>query len=373
MSTIEIRKIGITDLDTDAIVNAANEALLAGGGVCGAIFKDAGHAELQVACNKIGHCDTGSAVITPGFKLKSKYIIHAVGPVWSGGNQDEPKLLYGAYRRSLQLAVENGCQSIGFPLLSAGIFGYPVDQAWRKAIQACNDFLEKGNQIDIVFAVPSHKNFDVGNKTLNRIAPQYAKAAKSDYSSTWKQKAAPKKGNSSHTKGDKLHIAGQEVDCVFFHKPSEPHGYLSNWFASPFVIDDIQFSSAEQYIMYRKCMIFGDQASADAVLATDDTKQQQDIGREAKGYIGSVWAGRRQLIAIQGLLAKFSQNEELKQKLLGTGDAWLVECAHSDTIWACGIRLNEDERFDARNWCGQNILGFALMEVRDILRKREEM
>ena len=129
MSTIEIRRVSITDLDTDAIVNAANEGLWAGGGVCGAIFKAAGHDQLQAACHKIGHCDTGSAVITPGFHLKAKYIIHAVGPRWAGGSHDEPKLLYGAYRRALELAVENGCQSIGFPLISAGIFGYPVEKA----------------------------------------------------------------------------------------------------------------------------------------------------------------------------------------------------------------------------------------------------
>ena len=174
MSTIEIRKIGITDLNTDAIVNAANDALLAGGGVCGAIFRAAGHAELQAACNKIGHCDTGSAVITPGFDLKAKYIIHAVGPVWHGGHRDEPKLLYGAYRSSLQLAVQNGCTSIGFPLISAGIFGYPLDKAWRKAIQACSDFLEKGNQIDIVFAVLDDRILEAGVQTLDEIAPQFA-------------------------------------------------------------------------------------------------------------------------------------------------------------------------------------------------------
>lgn len=123
--------------------------------------------------------------------------------------------------------------------------------------------------------------------------------------------------------------------------------------------------------MYQKCMIFGDQASADAVLATGDTKLQQDLGRKAKGYVGSVWAGMRQLVAVRGLLAKFSQNQDLKKKLLDTGDAWLVECAQSDTIWACGIRLNEDERFDAGKWRGQNILGFALMEARSILREAE--
>ena len=100
MSTIRIRKIDITDLDTDAIVNAANEGLWAGSGVCGAIFAAAGHDRLQAACNKIGHCDTGSAVITDGFDLKAKYIIHAVGPVYRDGQHGEPKQLYGAYYRS---------------------------------------------------------------------------------------------------------------------------------------------------------------------------------------------------------------------------------------------------------------------------------
>lgn len=173
MSTIEIRKIGITDLDTDAIVNAANEGLWAGGGVCGAIFRAAGHSELQAACDRIGHCDTGSAVITPGFRLKARFIIHAVGPVWSGGGRGEPELLYGAYRRSLELAAEHGCASVGFPLISAGIFGYPVDRAWRKAIQACRDFLDRGNSIDVVFAVLDDGILQTGKRTLEELAPDY--------------------------------------------------------------------------------------------------------------------------------------------------------------------------------------------------------
>ena len=182
MSIIEIRKIGILDLDTDTIVNAANDGLWAGGGVCGAIFEAAGHEQLQAACNKIGHCDTGSAVITPGFKLKAKYIIHAVGPVWSGGNNNEPKLLYGAYKRSLELAVENGCKSIGFPLISTGIFGYPVELAWQKALQASGEFIDKGNQIDIVFAVLNTIILETGTRALKQIAPQYA-TMKVDYNS----------------------------------------------------------------------------------------------------------------------------------------------------------------------------------------------
>lgn len=171
MGKIEILKTGITSLKTDALVNAANEGLWEGGGVCGVIFRAAGANELQAACSQIGGCKTGSAVITPGFKLKSKYIIHAVGPRWVDGKHDEPKLLYSAYKQSLILAVENGCRSVGFPLISAGIFGYPVDQAWRKALQACLDF-QKSNpdaNLDIQFAVIDDKVLDIGKRTLAEL------------------------------------------------------------------------------------------------------------------------------------------------------------------------------------------------------------
>ena len=122
MSTITIKQAGILDLDTEAVVNAANEGLLQGGGVCGVIFRAAGVRELTEACREIGHCDTGSAVITPGFGLKARFIIHAVGPVWEDGSHREPQLLYGCYMRSLELAKENDIHSICFPLISAGIF-----------------------------------------------------------------------------------------------------------------------------------------------------------------------------------------------------------------------------------------------------------
>ena len=174
MNSIRIQKIGITDLDTDAIVNAANDGLWAGGGVCGAIFRAAGHDRLQAACDAIGHCDTGSAVITPGFDLKAKYIIHAVGPVWNGGRRGEPKLLYGAYHRALELAVENDCHSIGFPLISAGIFGYPKDKAWQKAIQACKEFFESNPDADlqVIFAVLDDDILTLGRLVLENIAPE---------------------------------------------------------------------------------------------------------------------------------------------------------------------------------------------------------
>ena len=171
MSSIEIKKIGITKLDTDAIVNAANEGLWEGGGVCGAIFREAGSAELTKSCNAIGGCKTGNAVITPGFNLAAKYVIHAVGQRWTDGNHNEPKLLYSAYKQSLILAKENGLHSIGFPLISAGIFGYPLDGAWRKAIQACNDFIENNSEYDIkiIFAVLDDKILAAGEETLKEI------------------------------------------------------------------------------------------------------------------------------------------------------------------------------------------------------------
>lgn len=170
MSTIQIRKTGITHLQTDAIVNAANENLMTGSGVCDAIFYAAGPNELQAACNQIGHCNTGSAVITPGFRLSNKYIIHAVGPVWRGGSQEEEKLLYSAYQQSLLLAVQYGCKSVGFPLISTGVYGYPVELAWPTAIQACTDFqLEHPDSpIDIYFAVIDDRAISIGNKILSR-------------------------------------------------------------------------------------------------------------------------------------------------------------------------------------------------------------
>ena len=192
MSTIEIRKISITDLNTDAIVNAANDGLWAGGGVCGAIFKAAGYQQLQAACNKIGHCDTGSAVITPGFHLKAKYIIHAVGPRWKDGKHKEPEQLYGAYYRSLELAVENKCRSIGFPLISAGIFGYPMKAAWQQALSACNDFLDnnKSKSLDIVFAVLDNEIIKAGRKILkDRVDEKYRIADRGD----WNIQDMPKK------------------------------------------------------------------------------------------------------------------------------------------------------------------------------------
>ena len=171
LGEMDIAVADITGMNVDAIVNAANEGLRAGGGVCGAIFRAAGHADLQRACDKIGHCDTGDAVITPGFALVARHIIHAVGPVWSGGRSDEANLLASCYRRSLDVAAENGCASIAFPLISSGIYGYPKDEAWHVTLTACYDWLKKhdGRGIAITFCVLSEESKALGEKTLSEI------------------------------------------------------------------------------------------------------------------------------------------------------------------------------------------------------------
>lgn len=139
--------------------------------MCGAIFDAAGHAELQAACDEIGHCDTGDAVITPGFALAARYVIHAVGPRWRGGDDGEEELLASCYAKSIDLAAENGCASVAFPLISSGIFGYPKEAAWRVAISACRAKLDElgSHGPDIVFCVISDSSLELGRRMLSEV------------------------------------------------------------------------------------------------------------------------------------------------------------------------------------------------------------
>ena len=143
----------ITKMKVDAIVNAANTALQEGGGVCGSIFKAAGRRELQSVCDKLSPIMTGEAVVTPGFALAAKYIIHAAGPVYNNHSAvQSEELLRCAYTNSLRLAVENKCESIAFPLISSGIYGYPKDDALRVATSAIQDFIAD-HDIDVYLVV----------------------------------------------------------------------------------------------------------------------------------------------------------------------------------------------------------------------------
>ena len=135
---VTARVVDITTLTTDAIVNAANESLAPGGGVCGAIHRAAGP-ELAKACAQLEGCPTGDARITPGFHLPARFVIHAVGPVWHGGGSDEPELLAAAYRSAMDLALRHGLRSIAFPAISTGIYGYPLEPATAIAVSTVRE------------------------------------------------------------------------------------------------------------------------------------------------------------------------------------------------------------------------------------------
>lgn len=161
----------IIKMDVDAIVNAANTDLQMGGGVCGAIFDAAGAAELQAACNKVAPVKTGGAAITPGFALKAKHIIHATGPVYRHWNKEQARnYLYSAYENSLRLAVENGCESIAFPLISSGIYGYPKAEALQVATQAITDFLAEHDELNVYLAVFDREAFDASKTLMGKVA-----------------------------------------------------------------------------------------------------------------------------------------------------------------------------------------------------------
>ena len=146
---------------------------------------------------------------------------------------------------------------------------------------------------------------------------------------------------------------GMTVIC--FHNNNEENGYLSNWYPSTFTHNGITFSSMEQYMMYRKALSFGDEKVATQILATDNAAEIKALGR------------LRQIVVYEGLFAKFTQNPDLRERLKDTGNAFLAECAVNDRIWGIGLSMRDPSRLDRAKWQGQNLLGYALMMVREKL------
>jgi len=172
MKHIDSKKIklyqgDITQLNTDAIVNAANRTLLGGGGVDGAIHRTA-RKQLLEECRTLNGCETGDAKITKGYNLPARFVIHTVGPVWNGGKYNEAEKLASCYRRSLEVAAENGLKTIAFPNISTGVYGYPKNEAAQIAVHEIHRFLEKYSEIEeVIFCVFDNENFEIYQRILH--------------------------------------------------------------------------------------------------------------------------------------------------------------------------------------------------------------
>ena len=159
------------------------------------------------------------------------------------------------------------------------------------------------------------------------------------------------------------------MKVICFHNPDEENGYLSNWYRSMFVINDLEFTSMEQYMMFSKATLFNDSEIASRIMKTTDVRRIKELGRRVRYFEEGVWVQNREQIIYKGLYAKFSQNAKLQDMLLKTGDSILAECAVKDKIWGIGLSMMDKRNQDIKEWKGLNLLGKNLMLVRDALRK----
>ena len=392
MSRVILKKISIIDIDCDCVVNAANKELLAGGGVCGLIFKAAGYEELTKACSKQSPIRTGAAAITPAFNMKQKFIIHAVGPVWTGGRNGEELQLKSAYRSSLDLAVQNNCHSIAFPLISTGIYGYPKPEAWKAALEEVYDFLKDTRQspidIDIYFTSLDDETLWMGKEELDRQQARFDSwCAQMDQTPPMyddpefieKSMNIPyldpellyaenvRTGGPYEQNSGSVKDSGRPDDFVFFWNDDEENGYLSQWYRAEMSIDGVTYTSCEQYMMAKKALAMGDAECYILIMHESEPAKIKKLGREVRNFDSEKWSMVAPKIIYDGNLAKFSQNEDLRDLLLGTGQAKLAEASPKDKKYGIGLAADDPYAKIPSKWKGENLMGETLMRVRAAL------
>lgn len=390
--------------NVDAIVNAANESLLGGGGVDGAIHFAAGP-ELLKECKTLNGCQMGEAKISKGYNLPCNYIIHTVGPRWHGGNKGEDKILASCYLNSLNLAIENGIKRIAFPSISTGAFGYPVEEAAKVAIETVNQFLiSNSDKIeDIYWVLFDNQTLSVYEKEIKRITdagelfidkmledPNVCAAFMNAMDLGNLGVIAPHKKKYYNRYNMDWLIdqvdSGADLKFVTFWQADLgcENREFSQWYqGEPFDINGRTYFTAEQYMMSEKALMYNDFDKYTRIMKSKDPKTCKHIGREyIEGFDGKKWGRAAREVLFHGNLGKFQADIALVDKLLSTGDAVLVEASPLDSIYGSGISkenlLNDDGtlKVHPKDWHtednpskqSENKLGFVLMGIRDLFR-----